>query len=846
MAVNLSPYGGVGAQFLDNSGNVLTGGKIFTYAAGTTTPQVTYTTNAGNIPHPNPIILDAAGRIPSGGEIWLTDGLIYKFILRDANDVLIATYDGITGINSNFVAFTNQQEIQTATAGQTVFNLTTMSYQPGTNSLSVFVDGVNQYGPGAQYAYLETDSDTVTFLSGLHVGAEVKFTTSQLNSSVSQSNAFQVSYTPPFTGSVGTNVGNKLAQTVSVKDFGAVGDGVTDDTIAIQNAINAAATEGKNVFFPAGTYIAVPATLKDWEGTPLGEGQMTCAFIMKSDMCVVGELGSTIKLANNCSTLASPKRLALFFTNEQLSNVCFRGLIMDMNGANNPISPAAPVSYNRYTQAMIHVSGTIGGVAARIDNAIVENCQFLNTAGVTCIGLAQSNIPGVTLGKDWIIKNNLFSNNGLDTNDHSSIYGWAENVLVDGNTFTNPTPFATVGSTGGNVAYEVHGAYTRFTNNYVKNYYQGVWVAGNATSPTKNVIISENTFYTSFYGVAFFRESPLEVEISQVIIENNSFYLDGFVPSVSPLPDLKIAILINTKYAITNVLVANNIGSADTATSTIGTTFFSVNACGIAGQLQDNITLRGNKATGFSNGARVGTTALNGLGYICVQDNDFANLTLPSGGVGDTIGIYSVFTGSPSSIALLSIKGNNIFDTRSPSQTTYGIYLSGLINTLYVANNTYRNTLTSDYIEVGLTVTTRRGLFVNLPFTPVFKTSGGAITLGNGSVIGRVTITDGQSGVQQVTLNATITVGSTTVIPAGNLQMTLPYTSLVSGMQYFGTWRIFDSAPPTFYFGVFEVDGTGVTASFQLNGGTFATTTNPVTIATGDVLAVQLTYIAQG
>jgi parallel beta-helix repeat protein len=250
MAVNLSPYGGVGAQFLDNAGNVLTGGKIFTYAAGTTTNQATYTSSNGATPHPNPIILDASGRVP-GGEIWLTDGLSYKFILRDANDVLIATYDNVTGINSNFIAFTNQQEIQTATAGQTVFNFTTMTYSPGTNSLSVFVDGVNQYGPGAQYAYVETDADTVTFVNGLHVGAEVKFTTSQLNSSGLQANAFQVSYTPPFTNSVGTNVGDKLAQYVSVKDFGAVGDGVTDDTTAIQAAV----TTGNSVYFPVGTYL---------------------------------------------------------------------------------------------------------------------------------------------------------------------------------------------------------------------------------------------------------------------------------------------------------------------------------------------------------------------------------------------------------------------------------------------------------------------------------------------------------------------------------------------------------------------------------------------------------------
>jgi hypothetical protein len=256
MAVNLSPYGGVGAQFLDNAGNVLTGGKIETYAAGTTTPQATYTSSNGGTPHSNPIILDASGRVP-GGEIWLTDGLSYKFILRDSNDVLIATYDNVTGINSNFIAFTNEQEIQTATAGQTVFNLTTTTYQPGTNSLSVFVDGVNQYGPGAQYAYLETDNDTVTFVTGLHVGAEVKFTTSQLNSSGLQANAFQVSYTPPFTGSVATNVGDKLAETVSVTDFGAVGDGVADDTVAIQAAINYVTTlGGGSVYFPVGEYLA--------------------------------------------------------------------------------------------------------------------------------------------------------------------------------------------------------------------------------------------------------------------------------------------------------------------------------------------------------------------------------------------------------------------------------------------------------------------------------------------------------------------------------------------------------------------------------------------------------------
>ena len=82
MAVNLSPVAGAAAQFFDNSGNVLTGGLLYTYLAGTTTPAVTYTQSNGITAHANPIVLNAAGRVPDSGEIWLTDGVLYSLFYK--------------------------------------------------------------------------------------------------------------------------------------------------------------------------------------------------------------------------------------------------------------------------------------------------------------------------------------------------------------------------------------------------------------------------------------------------------------------------------------------------------------------------------------------------------------------------------------------------------------------------------------------------------------------------------------------------------------------------------------------------------------------------------------------
>lgn len=78
----------------DNNGDPLSGGKLYTYAAGTSTPQDTYSNSALTIANTNPVILDSGGR----ATVFLSNSS-YKFVLKDADDVTIWTQDNITTFN---------------------------------------------------------------------------------------------------------------------------------------------------------------------------------------------------------------------------------------------------------------------------------------------------------------------------------------------------------------------------------------------------------------------------------------------------------------------------------------------------------------------------------------------------------------------------------------------------------------------------------------------------------------------------------------------------------------------------------------------------------------------------
>lgn len=173
-------------RFCDNNGNPLSGGKLFTYAAGTTTKTATYTDSTGGTPNTNPVVLNTRGE----ANVWLAAGTAYKIVLSPSTDT-----------------------------------------DPPTNPIWT-VDNVQ----GAP-----------TTLS-------------------------QLSYLSPATSAVARSAQSKFQDVVSVKDFGAAGDGATDDTAAINAALASIATTGGTLYFPAGKYVVSGSGLSlDQSGLSSGD-----------------------------------------------------------------------------------------------------------------------------------------------------------------------------------------------------------------------------------------------------------------------------------------------------------------------------------------------------------------------------------------------------------------------------------------------------------------------------------------------------------------------------------------------------------------------------------------------
>lgn len=93
-----------GTFFIPGGNTPGNGVQLFCYASGSTTKTNVYKDSAGATPWTNPIVLDSGGNLPSGAEVWITQGQAMKFVYAPSNDTdppasPYRTLDSISGVN---------------------------------------------------------------------------------------------------------------------------------------------------------------------------------------------------------------------------------------------------------------------------------------------------------------------------------------------------------------------------------------------------------------------------------------------------------------------------------------------------------------------------------------------------------------------------------------------------------------------------------------------------------------------------------------------------------------------------------------------------------------------------
>ena len=432
-------------------------------------------------------------QFPAGGAAQNTDLIP---IVRNGGDYTV------TGYNLASLASYGQAYVGTftATAGQTVF---TLPASPGSlANLFISVDGAVMV-PGSDYTW--TTPVTLTFAVGLKVGQTVlyNYTTSvpigtslaggvsgqvQYNNSgvlngttiggdatlVATTGALTVtktagvafaasattdttnaanissgilpvarqSYTQGGTGSVARTVTNKLQESVSVKDFGAVGDGTTDDTAAIQAAINSipisggGSTYGYTLFFPSGKYL-ISSTLT------IGNRRLK---IQGSTLATGSGSASIIYCTSNISTM------------------------IDASTGNADVFSIQGIEFIGAGISTVNAI-TLGSVGQTIYDSRINNCWFSIIGGTAIVGNYIADVEITDCGFDSGNKIGIKLNNpstydstGVCTISNNIFYGqsqagiyiaYSTNNIITGNIFelcgdqTNNTTAAVLINTTG-------------------------------------------------------------------------------------------------------------------------------------------------------------------------------------------------------------------------------------------------------------------------------------------------------------------------------------------------------------------------------------------------------------
>ena len=157
---------------LDNNGLPLSGGLVYWYLAGSSTPVTVYTESTGSTVNTNPVVLNTRGE--PANPIWLPTGVAYKAVLKDSVGNLIRTIDNISGVNDTSTPVISEWVLYAGPAtyiNSTQFSVTgdaTATFDNG-RRVKATVSGTDRYGTvnGAPVYALGVTTVTLTLDSGV-------------------------------------------------------------------------------------------------------------------------------------------------------------------------------------------------------------------------------------------------------------------------------------------------------------------------------------------------------------------------------------------------------------------------------------------------------------------------------------------------------------------------------------------------------------------------------------------------------------------------------------------------------------------------------------------------------